>query len=98
MEVYYRPTEIAAGESWRMSYELTPITGAGGVVHASDEIALSLEPPALRAETDYAVMLHALGAEAARQIVMRGTLANSDVEAFEDTFEATALAPARVEL
>ncbi|MGI5818049.1 MAG: hypothetical protein ACOX9R_08120 [Armatimonadota bacterium] len=98
MEVYYRPTEIAAGESWRMSYELTPITGAGGVVHAADEIALSLEPLALRAETDYAVMLHALGAEAARQIVMRGTLANGDVEAFEDTFEASALAPARVEL
>ncbi len=98
LEIYYRPAEIASGATWRMSYSLTPIGGAGGVVHADEEIAVSLDPLALGAETDYATILHALGASASRQITMRGTMAAGGVEAFEDLFTPTALAPLRVGL
>ncbi len=98
LEVYYRAAEIASGATWRMSYSLTPISGAGGVVYADDQIAVSLDPLVLGAETDYAAILHALGASASRQITMRGTMAAGGVEAFEDLFTPTALAPVRVGL
>ncbi len=98
LEVYYRPAEIAPGETWRMSYALTPITGAGGVVHADEQIAVSLQPLQLGAVTDYFAILHALGASASRQVTMRGTLAAGGVEAFEDLFTPTALQPSRVQL
>lgn len=98
LEVYYRPVEIAPGEQWRMSYSLTPITGAGGVVHADEQIAVSLLPLQLGAETDYWTVLHALEASASRQVIMRGTMAKGGVEAFEDLFTPTALEPSRVQL
>lgn len=98
MEVYYRPAELAPGETWSTTYSLTPITGAGGVVYADDEFALSLLPLRLRADTDYAVVLHALVPQVSRQITMRGTMQDGDVEAFEDTFAATAAQASQVGL
>ena len=98
LEVYYTPQELAPGATWHTSYSVSPIADVGPVVHADEQVALSLGPLHFAAEEDYSVGLHAFGAEAARQITLRGTLRSGAVEAFEDLFEATAMQPATVEL
>jgi hypothetical protein len=98
LEVYYRSVEIAPGGEWEMSYSVTAIAGAGGVVHVDDEIAVSLDPLELGAERDYAAILHSMGAGVQREMTMLGTMAAGGVEGFEDTFTATPLSPSRVGL
>ncbi len=98
IEWYYRPVQLAPGDTWETTYRVASLGPGGPVVYADDQVALALAPLQFGAEGDYALSLHALGAEHSRELTVAGTLGTGDREAFEDTLKARALQPARLDL